>query len=204
MDKRELHHKWRHLRPIKPVYFLIAALMFLAVGVYGMRQNNLKAIALRDKVVAADKNQQDVEKPLRTLREYVYSHMNTDLSSGGGIQQPIQLKYRYERLVKKEKARVEKANAAIYTRAQKYCEAKFPAGFSGSGRIPCIEQYVSDRGVDEKDIPDALYKFAFVSPVWSPDLAGFSLALSFISFILFIFWWLLDRFMKARLDEHNQ
>lgn len=204
MDKKALHHRWRLIRPIKPWFFLIASIIFLIAGIIGLRQNNLTAIELRDKVIAADKANKNVEKPLRELREFVYGHMNTDLSSGGGVQHPVQLKYRYDRLVKQEKDRVRKANEAVYTRAQNFCEQRFPAGVSGRGRVNCVEKYVSDNGVEEKEIPDSLYKFDFVSPRWSFDLAGIGLALSFISFILFIFWWGLDRWFRSELKHHNQ
>jgi hypothetical protein len=35
-------------------------------------------------------------------------------------------------------------------------------------------------------IPEALYKFAFVSPRWSPDLAGWSMLVSLLSAVAFI------------------
>ena len=166
-NKRHLHHVWRRLKPVNAWVFLGLAIFFAGLGVYAMRQNNLVSIRLRDAVIKADEQNGDVETPLRALREHIYSHMNADLSSGGS-QQPIQLKYRYDRLVAAEKARVEAANGNIYTQAQTECERQFPAGVSGSGRVGCIEQYVSSRGVAENPVPDALYKFDFISPVLLP------------------------------------
>src|SRR5688572_23787669 len=131
MNKRHVHHVWRKLKPINAWVFLGLAIFFAALGVYSMRQNNLVSIRLRDAVVEADKQNGDVETPLRALREHIYSHMNADLSSGGGAQQPVQLKYRFDRLVAAEKARVEAANGNIYTQAQAECEKQFPAGVSG-------------------------------------------------------------------------
>lgn len=203
IDKRHLHHVWRRLKPINAWVFLGLAVLSAALGVYAMRQNNLTAIRLRDAVVEADKNNGDVETPLRELREHVYSHMNADLSSGTGVQQPVQLKYRYDRLVAAEKARTEAANGSIYTQAQAECERQFPAGVSGSGRISCIEQYVSSRGVAENQIPDALYKFDFVSPVWSPDVAGISLLLAVICFILFVVRFTLEKMLDHQLHAHD-
>lgn len=202
MDKRHLHHVWRKLQPINSWIFLGLAVGFAVLGVYAMRQNNLKAIELRDAVIEADKNDTDVETPLRELREHIYSHMNTDLSSGGGVQFPVQLKYRYDRLAAAEKARTEAANGDIYNQAQIECEKRVPAGVSGSNRIACIEEYVSNAGVAENPIPDSLYKFDFVSPRWSPDLAGFSLLLSVIFFILFVVRFTLERWLKHQLKEH--
>lgn len=201
MDKRHLHAYWRKLRPVNAWVFLILGVVLSLISVYAMRQNNLTAIRLRDQVIEADKNNGDVETPLRELREYTYSHMNADLSTGSGVQQPVQLKYRYDRLVAAEKARVDAANGDIYTQAQAECERQFPAGVSGRGRIGCIEQYVSSRGVSENPIPDALYKFDFVSPVWSPDVAGISLALAVICFLLFVVRFTLEKWFKHRLKN---
>lgn len=205
-DKRHLHHVWRRLKPINAWVLLGLAVLFAAIGVYAMRQNNLVSLRLRDEVTKADEQNGDVETPLRALREHIYSHMNADLSSGGGLQQPVQLKYRYDRLVAAEKARVESANGNIYTQAQAECEKQFPAGqvgVSGRGRISCIEEYVSSRGVAENPVPDALYKFDFVSPMWSPDIAGFSLLLAVIFFILFVVRFTLEKWLKYRLHAHE-
>lgn len=205
-DKRHLHHVWRKLRPINSWIFLGLAVLFAAIGVYAMRQNNLVSIRLRDAVTAADEQNGDVETPLRALREHVYTHMNADLSSGTGVQQPIQLKYRYDRLVAAEAARSEAANSNIYTQAQAECEKQFPAGqvgVSGRGRVSCIEEYVSSRGVVENTIPDALYKFDFVSPRWSPDVAGISLLLAAICFVLFVVRFTLERWLNYRLHAHE-
>lgn len=199
VNKRHLHYIHRRLEPVSPWFFLCLLIVSVVVGVGALRQNNINMLKLREAVYAADKDDKDdkdVEAALRDLREYVHSHMNTDLSANSnGIYPPIQLKYRYERLVAAEKKRVSKANEAIYTRAQKYCEIRFPAGMSGSGRIPCIQNYVSERGEKEKTIPDALYKFDFVSPRWSSDLAGWSLVAAGFFLILFIVrlaseWWM--------------
>lgn len=203
MNKRHVHHVWRRLKPINAWVFLVLAIFFAALGIYSMRQNNLTAIRLRDAVVKADEQNGDVETPLRALREHVYSHMNADLSNGTGLQQPVQLKFRYDRLVAAEKARVDAVNDNIYTQAQAECERQVPAGVSGGGRIACIEQYVSSNGVTEVPVQDALYKFDFISPRWSPDIAGFSLLLSAICFLLFVVRFTLERWLQHRLHAHE-
>lgn len=202
-DKRHLHHVWRRLRPVNAWVFLGLAVAFAAISVYAMRQNNLVSIRLRDVVIEADKNNGDVETPLRQLREHVYSHMNADLSTGTGVQQPIQLKYRYDRLVAAEKAKASSVSGDIYTQAQAECEKQVPAGASGRGRIACIEQYVSSHSVTESQIPDALYKFDFVSPIWSPDVAGLSLVLAVICFLLFVVRFTLEKWLDHRLHSQD-
>jgi hypothetical protein len=77
----------------------------------------------------------------------------------------------------------------LYTDAQHYCEQQDSVDFSGHNRVPCIEQYVQAHGGGQapaSNIPDALYKFDFVSPQWSPDLAGWSLVAAILCWLLFI------------------
>jgi hypothetical protein len=178
MDKRTLHHWLTVIRRVKVWYLLAAFLLSSVVAVLALRANNLQMVELRDKVYEVDKNNGDVEAALQDLRAYVYSHMNTQLAGDSGVYPPIQLKYTYQRLQEAEKTRVKSENDKIYTDAQAHCEQQNPSGFSGRGRVACVEDYVKSHGVAERKIPDALYKFDFVSPRWSPDLAGFSVLLS--------------------------
>lgn len=186
MNKRHLHHILVQLRKVRVLYFVIPILISGFIAVSALRQNNITAINLRDQVLQVDKENGDVEAALRTLREHVYSHMNSNLAVPGGAYPPVQLKYRYERLVEAEKGRVTNANAALYTEAQKYCEALIPDGRS-LGRIDCIQNYITSRGaVTEQSVNDSLYKFDFTPPLWSPDLAGWSLLLTSVLTLAFI------------------
>jgi hypothetical protein len=200
MDKRHLHHIWAKIRSIRYRYLLVAFAVFAVISVLALRQNNLNALRLRDHVLEVDKSNGDTEKALRELREYVYSHMNADLSSGGGLQQPVQLKYRYDRLVKAEKARVDKSNESIYTKAQHHCEPLYTQGFLAQ-RVKCITAYLDKYGNKQNSIPDALYKFDFVAPLWSPDLAGFSILLAVVCLLLLASRFIAERWFKFELDQ---
>jgi hypothetical protein len=145
-------------------------------------------VKYRDAVYEADKNGGDVNAALNNLRQYVHSHMNTNLSSGNNaIKPPIQLKYTYERLA--GNAQKQSNDSALYTEAAEYCQARIPASVSISGRsrITCVQEYILDHGGQQAPaIPTALYQFDFVSPTWSPDLAGWSLLLSVILLLALI------------------
>ena len=178
--------------------FIIAAI----VAIYALRQNNQTMVKLRAEVYAADQADGDVNSALNKLREYVYGHMNTDLSSGGNaIKPPIQLKYTYERLLGTEQQKAASSNSKIYTDAQNYCQALVPAGTSGRGRIPCVQDYVTSRDVKTTPIPTGLYQFDFISPTWSPDLAGWSLVIAALTLLAFIFSWLMQTLTKRKLRE---
>ena len=48
-------------------------------------------------------------------------------------------------------------------------------------------------------IPDALYKFDFVSPAWSMDLAGWSIVATVVSFALFVILLIADFWFKKNI-----
>lgn len=202
VNKRHIHHVLVGLRKISPWYFVIAIVISSAVSVISLRQNNIQALQLRDKVLQVDKDNGDVESALRDLRQYVYGHMNTQLAAPGGAYPPVQLKYRYDRLVAAQKAQ-QPSNATLATQAQNYCEAQIPTGRS-LYRIDCIQNYILTHGAPvTTTIPDALYKFDFVPPLWSPDLAGWSLLLTAVLFLVLIIRTLFEQWLHFRLRQHS-
>jgi hypothetical protein len=200
MHKRQINYYFSKLKKLPKWLFLGLGLFFVVICIFSLRANNFKMLELKQAVFVADEQDGDIETALFDLREYVYAHMNTNISSGDNpIKPPIQLKYEYERLVAKEKAKTEIANDKVYTDAQTYCEQKIPTGFSGRVRIECIQSYVDANGqkVAQADsIPEAAYKFDFASPSWSPDLAGWSLVLAIVFIGLFTALLLLELVFK--------
>lgn len=159
----------------------------MVICVFALRANNEHMIKLRTAVYSADKNDGNVELALQQLQAYVTTNMNTNLDSGNGtVYPPIQLKYTYQRILQSESQAAVNVNAQLYTQAQTYCQQQDSVDFSGRNRVPCIEQYVETHDAQLPTIPSALYEFSFVSPSWSPDLAGWSLLLAGLSGVLFI------------------
>jgi hypothetical protein len=188
MDKQRAYRTWQAWRRIKPIYFLALALISGIVCIFALRANNLQMVELRQAVYQADKDNGDVDGALRNLRSYVYGHMNTNLATGSNVRPPIQLKYTYERLLAARNAGATANNSDIYNQAQQYCEKAIPAGFSGSHRLSCIQAFVKQHGLTTSDpIPKNLYQFDFISPRWSPDLAGWSLLATAFFLACFVF-----------------
>lgn len=164
------------------VLFLVSGLVSLAA----LRHNNQQMVKLRSAVYTADKNDGDVNTALNNLSHYVYSHMNTNLSDGtNGIYPPIQLQYTYQRLLQAQAGTLQEANQKVYSAAQSYCRSIGQTTW-GLSTITCIQNYVVNHGVKSTanvNIPQGLYEFDFISPAWSPDLAGWSLLVSVISLI---------------------
>ncbi len=197
MFKKLGRHAWKVFRGVKPLYFLIVFLAVCGLTIYSLRQNNLTMVSLRTALYQADKNDINVSQKLDVLQAYVTSHMNTDLSTGpNAAYPPIQLQYTYQRLEAAAQQQVATVNSKLYTEAETYCQQQNPVGFSGRTRVPCVEQYIQQNGAKVSPIPSALYEFDFVSPTWSPDLAGWSLIFSIVLFVLFIASWLTKRWSK--------
>jgi hypothetical protein len=197
MNKRHWHHIWTYFRRVKPRYFLILTLVLLLISVIALRANNEHMIKLRTAVYSADKNDSNVQSALQQLQAYVTTNMNTNLDAGtGSVYPPIQLKYTYDRLVQAQSDQLAQINTQLYTKAQIYCQMVDSTDFSGHNRVPCIEKYVSTHNASLPAIPDALYKFDFVSPTWSPDLAGWSLAATIVAASLFLLSFLISRLLK--------
>jgi len=203
MNKRKLHHAWKLLRKVSYWYFLVAFLVFGVTSILALRYNNLTAVALRKEVLRVDKENGDTEAALKKLRQHVYGHMNANLASDTSVYPPVQLRYRYERLVQAEKARVDGQNGNTYNDAQTFCEANSPQSFFGASRLPCIQNYLdSHPNTQSQPIPDSLYKFDFASPVWSADLAGLSLVAAALFLLLFVVRYLLERWFRLQLKHH--
>lgn len=183
-------------------YLVIIAglIVSLVVFVTAYRANNLQALTLREAVYTADKSGTDVEAPLRALRTFTYGHMNAGLSGGAGaVYPPVQLKYRYEVLVAAEKKRVADANAQTLRDANVRCDIPSVARIYAS-RDKCIEIYLGAHKLAvEQPIPDALYKFDFVSPWWSPDRAGWAAVSMAFFTLLFALRILASMWMRAAL-----
>ena len=181
-------------------YFFALLVCCAIICALALRSNNEHMLVLRNDVYTADKNNTNVQASLEKLQAYVTSHMNTDLSAGPDpVYPPIQLKYTYERLVQAQSNAISQSNSQLYTQAQDYCQQLDPTDFSGHNRVPCIEQYVETHSADAQNIPDALYEFDFISPTWSPDLAGLSLIATIVAAILFATNFAYRQWFKRRI-----
>jgi hypothetical protein len=168
-----------------PIY--VIAVIFLissCVTVIALRSNNYYMGTLRSQVYLADKNNNNVVGALERLQAYVTHNMNTSLTAGNdSVYPPIQLKYTYERLLEQESKLSVNNNASLYTDAQNYCQTVIPNAFSGRTRVPCIENYIESHSNQLPKVSPSLYEFDFISPNWSPDLAGYSLIATILSFL---------------------
>lgn len=166
------------------------------ICIFALRHNNQTMVKLRNDVYTADKNDGDVNAALNKLKNYIFTHMNTSLDSGSNIKPPIQLKYTYQRLYDAKYNDLQAANQKIYNAGKQACPG--PADTYDPDRLACIENYAVRHGVSGAsiNIPAGLYEFDFVSPTWSPDLAGWTLLLAAIFLCLFLIRFAFYRFRE--------
>jgi hypothetical protein len=161
------------------VVLLLASLFFL-------RQNNLHMITFRNLAIRADEQNKNIPLALTNLRDYIAGHMNTGMGEDG-----IYLEYSYQRAYEgtiQQASQNGTDSAVIYQNADKACRAQFDMATSFSAYIKCVADKVAASGAPKvPNIPSAdLYRFNFISPAWSPDLAGFTLLAAVLAALLLV------------------
>lgn len=176
---------------IRIKHFLVIFVLSVPLSAFLLRQNNLRAIELRDKVLEVDEQTGDISQVaphIEALGSYVLTHMNTNVGT-------VELPGSYNRAVEKLRAEAERsgnaANSAIYSEAQARCE---DPNIPLTARAQCVQDYIlanASPGSDpilELELPDkSLFSYSFASPTWSADWAGFSVLVTVMSGLFIIF-----------------
>lgn len=195
---------------------LILILLLFASAVF-LRFDHIGMTERRDAVLQADEegNDEAIRKSLDELKAYVRTHIVVNVISRNGVEEivfgtgPFYLEQQYVRKAQEELARAEaqlndgdNPNGNIFKAAQDKCEALrvqynwgftkpfFDCIFEELAKYPAQEELA---GVSEAMIPPtALYRHDYVSPVWYPSWAGFSILISLLLFIVitirFLIW----------------
>ena len=194
--KRHLYHGIRRIQRVKTWQLLIILLLSGFLTATFLRLNNIGMAQRYESVLTADKAGKDGDTASRLydLQRYASAHMNASVEK-------FDLKYQYERDVQKiiEAATDDgNPNGNINVKAEAVCHPQFPA--KTPGYVQCfldeLAKYpAAPNPADKVTFPSpALYSHSFVSPVWSPDFAGFSLLL-----FLFIATVIVVRFTRIGL-----
>lgn len=185
-DKRSLRRDIKRLEHVKTWQLVILFLLSLFVAATFLRLNNVGMIERRDAVYSADKNSDEyvVADRLYDLQRYAATHMNA--SSGD-----VYLDNLYKKGVQAAIEKVEKKNAAsskksaeILRQAYITCKTRYP-GYSLAYTL-CVGAEQDKIPANTVDVAIAefpspsLYRHSFISPLWSPDYAGWSVVVSFV------------------------
>jgi hypothetical protein len=170
INRRKIHHYWRYFKSIKTWQLFIVFIILISTSIMALRRNSQNLEPLVEAVIIADETGKGTDEAVRQLGNYMSSHMNTL------IDEPIQLAQTYQRDADKILQQTQAtSDGSIYKLAQKECENP---NVLLSVRAACIQDYVTRNvqpGQEPQTVkfPDtAAYTFEFVSPRWSPDLAG--------------------------------
>lgn len=164
------------------ITLVVVTLAVSGASLLALRTNNQRMIALYKQVELADLNGQGVHEALEALQNHVATHMNSTPPKLGD-NPSVQLKASYERAKKIETNRVSAEREKVAVDATAYCEATIRNTLL-SNRASCVAEYIAARPVVEKPILADLYRYDFVSPRWTPDTAGWLLALTGCCLIL--------------------
>ena len=182
-DKRATQAKIRRLKKVKTWQLVILLIMSAFISATLLRLNNVGMIERRTAVVSADKagDTATLERRLYDLQRYVSEHMHTDPGR-------VALVYAYERDNQKHKddytaSIADQPQGDVYQQAEAVCG---PIARAQGWRWPdaryteCLDRELSNHpGAAEitegfKPTPIEPYYQKFVSPLWSPDFAGWS------------------------------
>lgn len=185
MNKHTLHHMLVGLRQLRVRELAILFVALVLIGAFFVRQNNLHMITLRNLVLQADEQNKDIPKSLANLHIYVSAHMNANMGEQG-----IYLAHSYRRAYDAAVAAAAQGGSdsgVIYQNADKVCRAQFNEDAAFVNYAQCLVAKVAASGAPPISTPSAdLYRFNFVSPAWSPDVAGYTLLAAALVGILLI------------------
>lgn len=175
-DRERVRRTINKIQVVKTWQLVILLILVGFIAATFLRLNNIGMVQRREALTAADEAgvEKDITLRLLDLQRYVSSHMNTDLGDGAVLQAS------YNRAVEKAKSEAfaNDTNDRVYGLADEYCKPQFSAW--SMAYLECfvsqLEKYPAANELKSQlNLPDAkLYVHDFVSPVWSPDWAGFS------------------------------
>ena len=172
MDKKKVKHNLNQLRRIKTWQLVILLILAGFISATFLRLNNIGMLDRRNAVIAADtvSDNNVTQSRLYDLQRYVSAHMNTDMGKG------IYLEASYKRDVQTAYTKASgTSNGNIYKKAQEVCAPRYTSW--SPAYVQCtVTELAKYPSADALVLPKAdMYLHSYVSPLWSPDFAGWSL-----------------------------
>jgi len=181
-NSRRRIRTWLHrVRALKNWQLLVLLLIMTIVSATLLRLNNLGMVERRTAVINAD--EKGDKEVLRTriveLQGYISSHMNTSLTGG------LYLAKTYERdrdAALAAAASATNPSSAVYQQASIECRQRWKGGVASfrNDYVQCVVEKVGSLAPQTDPtaglkLPKAdAYRINFASPLWTPDIAGFS------------------------------
>ncbi len=206
-DNRRVKKSIKQLQRIKTWQLVILLILMILVAATLLRLNNVGMIERRTAVLEADKsgNDDDIKNNLFALQRWSTSRMNA--STGA-----FYLENSYERAVKKaikvaSEDGVTKTTASVRAKIDATCQKQWP-GY-GVGYSQCyvagLNKYLPahDSAASVLKLPNPLlYRQSFVSPLWSPDFAGWAVIICIVIALVILLRIISLLLLKALLRRH--
>jgi len=191
-NKKQIRTALKKISMLKTWQLIILLILVLFIAATALRLNNVGMDQRREGVYSADEagDEDIIHQRLLSLREYSSSHMNANTGA-------FVLKNQYDRDSQRALADAqnkseesESPNGNIYKKAAEVCDPQF-SGYS-QAYMQCfmneLNKYPESGAVsDSVVLPTAeLYQYDFASPIWTPDIAGWTVLLAIIISVVII------------------
>lgn len=209
-QKRQVRKTIKNIQRVKTWQLLILLILVALLGATFLRLNNIGMIERRTAVLQADKtgDKRALENNLYALQRWSVEHMNAS-------SDVFYLEETYNRDVKKAIDKAKKASEnngitqQIANKADKACRQQATQyGVYSTQYVQCFVNEQRKHGSmadveSEADIPKPdLYRHEFISPLWSPDFAGWSLVVGLIIIFVIVLRFISLLILKALLRRH--
>ncbi|MDB5167109.1 MAG: hypothetical protein JWN26_254 [Candidatus Saccharibacteria bacterium] len=176
-DKGRVRRSMKQLQRVKTWQLVILLILAGFLAATFLRLNNIGMVERRAAVQAADDggNSDTIINRLYDLQRFVTAHMNADMGKG------VYLVSSYKRDVQVAYTKASSdtnPNGNIYEKAQEVCAPKFTRW--SEAYVQCttseLAKYPAAANLEAAvNLPHAdSYLYDYVSPLWSPDFAGWS------------------------------
>ncbi len=210
-EKVRLRHLLRWVRALKTWQLVVLLLLFALVSATLLRMNSLGMVERRSAVLAADEKGDVIKlkSSLVELQHYVSRHMNTGMGNGFFLAKT------YERDRDAALASAGDAtnpSSSVYQQASVECRERWKGGVASfrNDYVQCVIERVGalspagDASASIK-LPKAdNYRVSYASPLWTPDLAGFAVAICALIVVAIFGRLLMLVVLRAMLRRHYQ
>lgn len=188
-DKRRVRRSIKDLQRVKTWQLLVLLILAAFLAATFLRLNNIGMVERRAAVISADEagDKDNITRRLYDLQQYVSTHMNTDMGKGVYLESSYK---RDTRAILDKAAGDQNPNGNIYKKAQEVCAPKF-SSYSAAYLQCTTSELAKYPAANEllgavKLPPADSYLHDFVSPLWSPDFAGWSVVVCLVLALMIV------------------
>lgn len=210
-ESRELGLK--RLQQVKTWQLVLILTLMLFVAATFLRLNNIGMVQRREAVLSADQESstEALQNRLYDLQRYAAAHMNADT---GVIYLQGSYDRAAERAKKEAEAKMQGGSTNIYQKIEE--EVCGPRARANGWRWPdaryiaCQRNELAkypeaDQGSGAVSLPNPeLFRHNFISPVWSPDFAGFSVLICLLITLVIAGRLVGILILQILLSKHNR